>query len=71
MTFQDLSNRLVQLDETSSRLKMTDFLVDLIKQSNEEEIEMMINLVLGRLAPPYENKEFNLAEKMVRTLKRR
>lgn len=65
MTFQDLSNRLVQLDETSSRLKMTDFLVDLIKQSNEEEIEMVINLVLGRLAPPYENKEFNLAEKMV------
>lgn len=65
MTFQDLSNRLVQLDETSSRLKMTEFLVDLIKQCNESEIEMAINLVLGRLAPSYENLEFNLAEKMV------
>jgi DNA ligase-1 len=44
---------------------MTEFLVDLIKQSNEEEIEIIINLVLGRLAPNYENIEFNLAEKMV------
>jgi len=44
---------------------MTEFLVDLIKQCNESEIEMAINLVLGRLAPSYENLEFNLAEKMV------
>ena len=65
MTFRELSDRLVQLDETASRLKMTEFLVDLIKQSTEDEIEMVINLVLGRLAAPFENKEFNLAEKMV------
>ena len=65
MTFQELSNMLVQLDETASRLKMTDFLVDLIKQSDEDEVEMVINLVLARLAAPFENKEFNLAEKMV------
>lgn len=65
MTFRELSDRLVQLDETTSRLKMTEFLVDLIKQSTEGEIENVINLVLGRLAAPFENKEFNLAEKMV------
>lgn len=65
MTFRDFAKRLEEIEVESSRLKMTDLLVSLIKQTNEKEVVAAINLVLGRLAPAYESIEFNLAGKMI------
>ena len=47
---------------------MTRLLSDLFKQLNEDEIEPACWLLLGRLAPLYENIEFNLQKMIMRAL---
>lgn len=65
MIFQDFCAILSRIEATSLRLEMTRLLSDLFKQLGEDEIEPACWLLLGRLAPLYENIEFNFAEKMV------
>ncbi|MGB9637304.1 MAG: ATP-dependent DNA ligase, partial [Microgenomates group bacterium] len=65
MTFKRLSEYFRQLEENTSRLKITEILADLFKASKEEEIDKICYLSLGRLLPAYQGVEFQMAEKMM------
>lgn len=65
MKFKELSKYLEKLEKTSSRIEITKILADLFKKSNSSEIDKIVYLLLGRLAPKYDSVVFNLAEKMM------
>lgn len=65
MKFGELSKYLEELEKTSSRIEITKILAKLFKASGKDEIDKTVYLLLGRLAPKYENVVFNLAERMM------
>jgi DNA ligase-1 len=65
MTFQDFCSTLAEIEKTTLRLEMTRLLAELFKKVEIDEVEPTCWLLLGRLAPLYENIEFNFAEKMM------
>ncbi len=65
MTFQKLSTYFEKLEETASRLALIDILADLFKASSKDEIEKIIYLTQGRIAPFFEATEIGMAEKTV------
>jgi DNA ligase-1 len=65
MRFSELSTYLEKLEKTSSRLEITSILTDLFKKTSSGEIDKVVYLSLGILAPNYEGVLLNLAEKMV------
>lgn len=65
MKFKELAVYLEKLEQTPSRLEITGILSDLFKKSTPSEIQKVVYLSLGTLAPNYESIILNLAEKMV------
>jgi DNA ligase-1 len=65
MKFKDLSVFLEKLEKTSSRIEITEILSDLFKKSDEKEIDKIVYLLLGSLAPRYKGVVFNIAERMM------
>lgn len=54
-----------KLEKISSRLAITEVLVELIEKLEPEETSKGIYLVLGQLGPDFANQEFGMAVKMV------
>lgn len=65
MKFSEFSSYLDKLEKTSSRLEITRILSLLLKKSAPSEIDKIVYLSLGVLAPNYESIILNLAEKMM------
>ncbi|MEK7450957.1 MAG: ATP-dependent DNA ligase [Patescibacteria group bacterium] len=65
MTFQELSLYFEKLEATASRLALIDILSDLFKNSSKEEIQKIVYLTQGRIAPFFEATEIGMAEKNV------
>lgn len=65
MKFSQFAIFLERLEKTSSRLEITRILSELIKASSASEIDKVVYLSLGILAPNYEGVILNLAEKMM------
>jgi DNA ligase-1 len=65
MKFSELSNYFKQIEETPSRNKMMEILSKLLAKASVKEVDKLVYLSLGRLAPKFNNIEFNLADKMV------
>lgn len=65
MKISRLSQYLVKLENTPSRIQMTEILADLIKETDKEEIEKVVNLILGQLAPQYRGIVFNIADRLM------
>ncbi len=65
MLFSELSKYFEKLEATSSRLSLIDILSDLFKHSPKEEIEKIVYLTQGRIAPFFEATEIGMAEKSV------
>lgn len=65
MLFSELTSYFEKLESTSSRLALIDILSDLFKKSKGEEIEKIIYLTQGRIAPFFEATEIGMAEKQV------
>lgn len=65
MKFSELSKYLEKLEKTSSRIEITNILAGLFKESSATEIDKIVYLLLGSLAPSYEGVVFNLAERMM------
>lgn len=65
MFFKELSAYLEKLDATSSRNALTEILADLFKKVQANEIDKIVYLLQGRIAPLYTHKEFQMADKMV------
>jgi len=65
MLFSELSSYFEKLEETSSRLALIDILANLFKHSSSLEIEKIVYLSQGRIAPFFEATEIGMAEKQV------
>lgn len=65
MQLKDLSDFLEKLEHTTSRNAMVEILSDLFKKVDAGEIESLMYLLQGRVAPIYVNLEFGMADKMV------
>jgi DNA ligase 1 len=53
------------MEQTTSRLMLTDHLVSLLKKTPPSAIDKVVYLIQGKLYPDYEGIELGLAEKMV------
>ncbi|MFL6425370.1 MAG: ATP-dependent DNA ligase, partial [Nitrososphaeraceae archaeon] len=53
------------MEQTTSRLMLTDYLVCLLKKTPSSTIDKVVYLIQGKLHPDYEGIELGLAEKMV------
>ena len=65
MKFKRFSELLQQIEETSSRIDMTNILATMFKEANSEEVAIMCYLINGRVAPDFIPAEFNLADKSI------
>ena len=65
MLFKELAECYDRLEAVSSRLKMIDILTETLKDANANEIEAVIYITQGVLAPPFDAVEFGVAEKIV------
>lgn len=65
MKFGQLSRNLQKLETASSRLEITALLAHLFHASAPAEIDKIVYLLLGQLAPQYQNIVFNLADRMM------
>ncbi|MBU0650016.1 hypothetical protein KKG63_02345, partial [Patescibacteria group bacterium] len=65
MKYAAFCQYLKQLDQTAKRLEITAILAELINKLPPEEVEKAIFLSLGYLNPPYDQIQFNMADKMV------
>ncbi len=65
MTFAELTTYFEKMEETSSRLSLIEILSDLFKQAHKDEIEKIVYLSQGRVAPFYAPIEIGMADKNV------
>ncbi|HJS67909.1 MAG TPA: DNA ligase, partial [Nitrososphaera sp.] len=64
MDFKLVIEAFEQMEQTSSRLALTDYLVALLKKTPSSIIDKVTYLIQGKLYPDYEGIELGLAEKM-------
>ena len=65
MKFKELAEYFEKLEATSSRLALIEILSELFKKTPEKEIEKIVYLIQGRLAPFFVPLEIGMAEKTV------
>ncbi|HZD36271.1 MAG TPA: ATP-dependent DNA ligase, partial [Nitrososphaeraceae archaeon] len=64
MLLSKLVDTFEKMEETRSRLLLTDHLVTLLRETKSNIIDKVIYLIQGKLGPPYEGIELGMAEKM-------
>ncbi|HKZ60856.1 MAG TPA: ATP-dependent DNA ligase [Nitrososphaera sp.] len=64
MDFKPVVETFEHMEQTSSRLALTDYLVALLKKTPPGIIDKVTYLIQGKLYPDYEGIELGLAEKM-------
>ena len=65
MQFSILAGFFERLEATSSRLQLIDILAELFNATEKDEIDKVIYLTQGRIAPFYAPIEIGMADKMV------
>ncbi|MBS7248971.1 MAG: ATP-dependent DNA ligase [Candidatus Freyarchaeota archaeon] len=65
MKFSVLAKCFEFLEGTSSRLEMTDILANLFKDCTTEEIDKVVYMLQGTVAPPFRGIEIGMGEKFV------
>src|ERR1035437_144359 len=65
MKFSELTEYFEKLEKTSSRLSLIEILAELFRKTPAEEIEEIVYLIQGRLAPFFMPIEIGMAEKTV------
>lgn len=65
MKFEPVAHAFDEIERTSKRLEMTEQLATLFRETPAEDMRNVIYLLQGRLAPPYENIETGMGEKLV------
>lgn len=63
MKFKDFAEQLNRIEQIASRTEITMLLADLLKKASAEEAQIICNIVLGELYPPYHESFFNIAQK--------
>ncbi len=64
MRYSKLANFYYQIEQTTSRIQMTNLLVELFKNTPKELIDDVVYLSIGRIAPEYTGLEYNFGEKL-------
>ncbi|MCL4371717.1 ATP-dependent DNA ligase [Candidatus Marsarchaeota archaeon] len=64
MLFSELASYYERLEGISSRLEMIEVMSSIFKSSTKDEIDKIVYMTQGVLAPPFEGIEFGVAEKM-------
>src|SRR4030065_2487717 len=65
MKFSQLATYFEKLENTSSRIELTNILSDLLKNVSADEIDKVAYLLQGRVVPFFEPIEMGMADKMV------
>ncbi len=65
MKFESLSLYYEKLEGVQSRLKMIEIMASIFKEASKDEIDKIVYMTQGVLAPPFEGLEFGVAEKLV------
>lgn len=63
LDFSEVAQTFHELEQISGRLEMTDILAELIKKTRPEEIDKLVYLMQGILAPPYEGIDVGIGER--------
>jgi DNA ligase-1 len=61
--FSAVAKTFSELEQISGRLEMTDILSELFKKTNPSEIDKLVYLMQGILAPPYEDVDVGIGER--------
>jgi len=64
MKYALIADTYEKIETTTKRLEMTDYLVDLLKQTPPNVIDKVAHLMICELYPPYEGIELGIAEKL-------
>ncbi|MGC8980811.1 MAG: ATP-dependent DNA ligase [Thermoplasmata archaeon] len=64
MKYRVLADTYQRIEETSKRLEMTDYLVELLRKTEKEELDKVIYLTQGKIYPDYVGIELGMADKM-------
>src|SRR4030095_15721049 len=65
LDFSSIVEILEEMEQTTSRLELTDYLVTLFKNNSSDLIDKIIYLIQGKIRPDYEEIEMGIAEKMI------
>lgn len=65
MNFKEISEYLSKIEDKSSRLEMTNILVELFEKLYEEDTKKMVYLLQGQIAPEFKGKEIGFGEKLI------
>ncbi|KIX85334.1 ATP-dependent DNA ligase [Vermiphilus pyriformis] len=65
MKFKALADAFAQIEQESGRIKITHILAQTLSNANGHEAQIICNLSLGQLHPPYIGTQFALAEKSI------
>jgi DNA ligase 1 len=65
LDFSIIVKILEQMEQTTSRLELTNYLVTLFKNTSSELVDKIIYLIQGKIRPDYEGIEMGIAEKMI------
>lgn len=63
LLFSDVVFFFKEIEKRSGRLEMTDLLAKLFKQTDEKEIDKLVYIIQGILAPPYEGIDLGMGER--------
>jgi DNA ligase-1 len=63
VNFKTVADCFDAIEQTSSRLEITQLLAELFSCANSNEIGVICNLSMGQLYPPYVGTQFNIATK--------
>lgn len=65
MQFKELSQYFLKIENTKSRLEMTQIISDLFKKIGADEIDKVLYLLQGRICPLYVKKDFGIGERLL------
>lgn len=65
MKFKELALYFDKISKNSSRLEITRILAELFQKLSSSELEKVVYLLQGRVAPEYEKLEFGISEKLL------
>ena len=65
MKFSVLADTFERMEKTKKRLALTDFLVDLFKNTPNDLVAKIVYLIQGKLRPDFDGIEIGVAEKLV------
>ncbi|MFZ8787451.1 MAG: DNA ligase, partial [Thermocrinis sp.] len=64
MKFLEVAQFFQKLEETTSRLEMSQLLYELFSKADKEEIGKLVYLTMGELVPSFVGLEFGVSEKL-------